>query len=665
MKRALSVAVAFALVGCSDADMPTPPVAAPSVSFAVSDGAHGGNEWFYFLPPLVDNPSYTGEFNPNVLPSVDVCELGGGPDPECVATVRTFGYQEIDVELEGEHYHVGWNTALDDLDASKVYRITVRIGGTVLGFRDVDPVDSSDETPNDPLDDVYSFNNGSNIPIKFRIEAGALCDPDALECAEAAVFDGTGGTVAATSGGVFIDAFSLPGNDAVTVIVERIENLLGPGEECLPGLDLPQFGPCIRIRTEPELTAPLEQEAIVAICVDIELDTGLSHAQAHRLQIHRWDEDEPVNVQALPNVSEDICQGAYGLNGDGNFLSRALAALGSVFVRPLQAADRGLGGMVGSFSRFRWALPATLEVHDGDDQVALVGTDVPVPPAVLIKDEGGQPVKDARVHWTVTTGGGTVVPVVVYSDVDGIARVDRWTLGPTYGINTLEAWGFGISDGAVPYGSPHNSVTEPVDVDTGRVEFTALACVPGLGTPRAVDGAMESGEWDCAHQADFTANLSGGTAPATLYWMNDDQNLYLAVRVARDESEKVTSVRFDFDNDGNGIADAGEDAFGVDIDAGFFDAYLTDRCTNRSQSGCGEDDVADGGSTDGTGAIGHDGARLVYELSHPLDTGDAGHDFALAPGSTPGLYLTLNIGKGAKGNTQWPGFRDWMSITIQ
>jgi hypothetical protein len=147
--------------------------------------------------------------------------------------------------------------------------------------------------------------------------------------------------------------------------------------------------------------------------------------------------------------------------------------------------------------------------------------------------------------------------------------------------------------------------------------------------------------------------------------MNDGDSLYLAVSVVRDASDKVASLRFDFDNNGDGIAEEGEDAFGVSSKTGFFDEYLTAKCANSSQAGCGDADTSDGGTTDGVGAIGYDGTHLVYELAHPLASGDTGHDFQLAPGDTFGTFLTLQIGNGASGNTQIPGFRDWLDIVVR
>jgi hypothetical protein len=60
--------------------------------------------------------------------------------------------------------------------------------------------------------------------------------------------------------------------------------------------------------------------------------------------------------------------------------------------------------------------------------------------------------------------------------------------------------------------------------------------VTGFATA-AIDGVLSSGEWDRAARLDFAATIGkgagGGTAPATLFTMNDAQNLYLALRIGR------------------------------------------------------------------------------------------------------------------------------------
>jgi hypothetical protein len=63
--------------------------------------------------------------------------------------------------------------------------------------------------------------------------------------------------------------------------------------------------------------------------------------------------------------------------------------------------------------------------------------------------------------------------------------------------------------------------------------------------------------------------------------------------------------------------------------------------------------------------LGNDGTYTVYELSHPL-SGNPGQDFTLSVDNpTVGFFLTLNNGNGAQGNTQFPGFRQYLEIDFQ
>jgi hypothetical protein len=47
-----------------------------------------------------------------------------------------------------------------------------------------------------------------------------------------------------------------------------------------------------------------------------------------------------------------------------------------------------------------------------------------------------------------------------------------------------------------------------------------------------------------------------------------------------------------------------------------------------------------------------------------LNTADNTRDYSLPAGGNVGLFLTLQAGSGAAGNTQWPGFRKYQEIRI-
>src|SRR5205823_6265893 len=86
------------------------------------------------------------------------------------------------------------------------------------------------------------------------------------------------------------------------------------------------------------------------------------------------------------------------------------------------------------------AAAASIAISAGDHQAATVGTAVPVPPAVIVRDEHGNPVAGIAVTFAPGTGGGSVSPTsLVSTGADGIAAVTAWTLGPAAGSNTLTA----------------------------------------------------------------------------------------------------------------------------------------------------------------------------------------------------------------------------------
>lgn len=83
--------------------------------------------------------------------------------------------------------------------------------------------------------------------------------------------------------------------------------------------------------------------------------------------------------------------------------------------------------------------PLTIQAVTATTQTAVAGSPVPTPPAVRILDPAGPPVAGVPVTFAVGTGFGTLTPPSQTTDGEGLARVKRWTLGPTVGENTLIA----------------------------------------------------------------------------------------------------------------------------------------------------------------------------------------------------------------------------------
>jgi hypothetical protein len=83
--------------------------------------------------------------------------------------------------------------------------------------------------------------------------------------------------------------------------------------------------------------------------------------------------------------------------------------------------------------------PALLIKQAGDNQSAIVGTAVPVNPAVLVTDANGNPVSGLSVAFTVITGGGSIELASSATSSQGIASGGTWVLGSVAGSNTLRA----------------------------------------------------------------------------------------------------------------------------------------------------------------------------------------------------------------------------------
>jgi hypothetical protein len=130
--------------------------------------------------------------------------------------------------------------------------------------------------------------------------------------------------------------------------------------------------------------------------------------------------------------------------------------------------------------------PALIEMVAGDNQNATVGEAVTIAPSVRVRDASGTPLPGIPVAFTVTKGGGTVVGEPV-TDVDGVAAVTAWRLGPSVGENELSAEVSGLS------------------LDGSPVLFSATATAGGVS---ATESQVEA--------APSTITASSGSSAATI-----------------------------------------------------------------------------------------------------------------------------------------------------
>ncbi|HET9636549.1 MAG TPA: hypothetical protein VFP26_11510, partial [Gemmatimonadaceae bacterium] len=329
--RLLSISVLLLTAACRDANTPTQLAAPPDPSKIISDGAHGGNKDFFFLPPMVplplNNPDFEiGKFN-NTLRSalkIEICELKaenlnaqGLPTATtgCVAgaPIKTFPAGSVNlVNLPLKQsgwwtannlppdgfYYVLWDTRQSNLNVNKYYRIKVLIDGAgePLGVADVDPMSNIFQWKYTLTGQVIQLVDDVMLPIPFRVENGggsALCGNASL-CVSTTISnsspggfqvvtaDGGGGAIA---GAKFPNGW-LPANGPQNVVVTIAQVDIGTTDPvtgtstkpCHVGLPLQQFPGCFNFTTTPHLAAIDESGTQFAVPVTVAVCYSLQNS---------------------------------------------------------------------------------------------------------------------------------------------------------------------------------------------------------------------------------------------------------------------------------------------------------------------------------------------------------------------------------------------------
>lgn len=165
-----------------------------------------------------------------------------------------------------------------------------------------------------------------------------------------------------------------------------------------------------------------------------------------------------------------------------------------------------------------------------------------------------------------------------------------------------------------------------------------------------IDGVMGPGEWANAAKVDFAVKRSPGWSAAgsgSMLVMNDAVNIYVAF-VIPGSTPPASSVGVNFDGDADGTLTEGDDVILLNPSIGFYDEFFSKKppCPADASFGClGIFDTDGGGTNDGAGQMRNNGSYSFYEMSHPLNSADDGHDFSLAAGDLIAI-------------TQYSGFRE-------
>jgi hypothetical protein len=151
--------------------------------------------------------------------------------------------------------------------------------------------------------------------------------------------------------------------------------------------------------------------------------------------------------------------------------------------------------------------PTTLSISAGDGQTATVGISLATSPAVVVRDQFGDPVSGVSVTWTPSDG--TASPTTSATDGQGVATT-TWTLGTGAGVQTMTAGAAGLSPvtfEATGEAGPVQSLTLAPDT----VRFASLTTVETV-TATAEDeyGNAAGGALTWVSRDEAVATVSAG-----------------------------------------------------------------------------------------------------------------------------------------------------------
>jgi hypothetical protein len=185
-------------------------------------------------------------------------------------------------------------------------------------------------------------------------------------------------------------------------------------------------------------------------------------------------------------------------------------------------SDGALGGGSGP--------PALLLVVAGQDQSALVGSELASPLRVKVVDDAGRPVRGQVVNFRVTSGGGSVFAGVAITSDSGTA-VDRWTLGTTTSEpQRVEARAVDPNTGAAIVFGVFNATALPdVPASISRVHGDAQGAAAGtqLQDSLVVGVADRFGNPVSGVDVNWTVTAGGGSLSASLSQTNSIGRTYV------------------------------------------------------------------------------------------------------------------------------------------
>ena len=622
MRRSFLAALCVALVsvGCSSDGttlLETSAEADRADDFVVRLGTAGPN--FQFAPPVAAPVSPSDPFDDALAPRVEVCE---GTASVCASPLVTFTESTspaVRVAPNEELYVVDWNTGRSAVKAGTLYRIRVFVGPLELGETDV----AFQPAANGVVGNATTFPLGTVIPIRFRIEEGALpgasgctINPQVLDCDVIQVPVSNGGVVQV--GNPVTDEFAsevaVAAGDAIVPngephFVLSLEHIVPAPPVSLATPWVPFFARATA-RDSDGNAVTFRNGADFVLC---QPETLSDPTSPRFLPVNLHDYLQIIRVSSGQVFPLPTSHGAPQCAGPGSAPNRIVDDLSFAqgltegFTRfanlwrptPLRALHGGLNtrGLLG-FSEFGATLPVNARASSATVPAGVLGS-----PTVMLLQTAVAP---GVPH---PFGGGLVQGAVAGANAGAVVSV----VDNRDGTYTLSY---------VPTRPGTDQITILIDnTPIGGSPYGSGVAASGFGTA-TIDGVRSPGEWDDAIR---TPIFSGPYAGSTLYRMNDADMIYFGVDVRDADPNWRDVLRIRFDNDVDGFTRANDDELRLDPlrfqdnhYAGFW--ALGDVVSN------------------GAGAVGYTERTTFHEISHPLDSGD-GQDFSVKAGDELGFCV--------------------------
>jgi hypothetical protein len=482
MRRALVVLGVVVLAACQDQGPRH-----NTVPLSSTVGVQVTNPYFQWQSPVPPGSQPgTGAFYSTLAPVVTICKVldnGGCPGVSWSANGATAAPSAVAVSNPlTEQYEVQWSN-VQSHDRG-LHTISVHVDGKLLGEVTVNLTDGGGSGLNV---------SGNALPIKFRIEVGALCY-GVEGCGEEAIGPSGGYLILDNSeenfgtGGLYI-----PPNAVTGLVVFKMNRYTGP-DACLPltagngalldgqdayqnGRRFIQYEACYTLETEPEVTT-FAQAVEIGMCLDqYAFGDGTRLDQLEAIKGRETngtvDQTSLVTLEDAPESDNPwmLCPDPWEiafLEGGARRLERLASSnwvpgrIASLLLpKPAYAMKRRnttgpYTKLAREFSRVAPVRPVYV-TYENVDMTGLPGALVQPKPTVIVRSAvtsrpvANLGVMDVPVAWTPMPPGSSSVEGSPRTGGDGKATAD-WMLGATTGPYSLKATVgyFGASYGGFP-----------------------------------------------------------------------------------------------------------------------------------------------------------------------------------------------------------------------